>query len=223
MDSFNELKKEYKTKEDNYYDSERGEILEFVPAQAKKILDIGCGTGNFGYKLKKMNECEVWGIEPNDVVARIAAQKLDKVINNVFSPDLEELKGNEFDAIIFNDVLEHLVNPYEVLGQCKKFLRQGGYIVASIPNILFFPVFFNDIILKQDWVYTNFGTLDKTHLRFFTRKSIIRMFEEQGYKIVKLKGINPETPRRYRILNTLLFNRLKDWKYLQFGVQAILK
>lgn len=223
MDSFNELKKEYKTKEDNYYDSERGEILEFVPAQAKKILDIGCGTGNFGYKLKKMNECEVWGIEPNDVVARIAAQKLDKVINNVFSPDLEELKGNEFDTIIFNDVLEHLVNPYEVLGQCKKFLRQGGYIVASIPNILFFPVFFNDIILKQDWVYTNFGTLDKTHLRFFTRKSIIRMFEEQGYKIVKLKGINPETPRRYRILNTLLFNRLKDWKYLQFGVQAILK
>ena len=223
MDSFNELKKEYKIKEENYFDSDRAEILQFVPGHADKILDVGCGTGNFAYKLKKMYECEAWGIEPNDAVARIAAQKLDKVIINVFSPDLPELKGNEFDAIIFNDVLEHLVNPYEVLGQCKKFLRPGGYIVASIPNILFFPVFFNDIILKQDWVYTNFGTLDKTHLRFFTRKSIIRMFEEQGYKIVKLKGINPETPRRYRILNTLFFNRLKDWKYLQFGVQAILK
>jgi 2-polyprenyl-3-methyl-5-hydroxy-6-metoxy-1,4-benzoquinol methylase len=223
MNSFNELKKEYKIKDENYYNGERSEIMQFVPGGLKTVLDVGCGTGNFAYNLKKMYNCEAWGIEPNDQVAQIASQKLDKVINNVFSADLPELKGKEFDAIIFNDVLEHLINPDEVLGQCKLFLKKGGYIVASIPNIFFFPVFFNTIILKQDWAYTNFGTLDKTHLRFFTRKSIVRMFEEQGYRVVKIEGINPETPRRYRILNTLLFNRLKDWKYLQFGVQAKLK
>lgn len=220
MNSFNELKKEYKIKDENYYNGERSEIMQFVPGGLKTILDVGCGTGNFAYNLKKMYNCEAWGIEPNDQVAHIAARKLDKVINNIFSAELPELQEKKFDAIFFNDVLEHLINPNEILGQCKSFLRQGGYIVASIPNIFFFPVFFNNIILKQDWRYTDFGTLDKTHLRFFTRKSIFRMFEEQGYEVVKIKGINPETPRRYRILNTILFNRLKDWKYLQFGVQA---
>ena len=223
MNSFNELKKEYVTKEENYYKWSRPEVFPFMPTNLERILDIGCGSGYFASDLKKKYNCVARGIEPNDSAAKEASEKLDKVIHNIFSPTLPELQGKTFDAIIFNDVLEHLVNPYEVLAQCKSFLSSNGCIVASIPNILFFPVFFNQIILKQEWNYTDSGTLDRTHLRFFTKKSIIRMFEDQGYEVLKIEGLNPSTPRRFRIVNTLLFNKINNWKYLQFGVQARLK
>ena len=65
-------------------------------------------------------------------------------------------------------------------------------------------------------MYKDSGTLDKTHLRFFTKKSIIRMFEELNYRIIKMEGINKHTPRKYRLVNFLCFNLFSDSKYHQF-------
>src|SRR5215475_6407456 len=93
-----------------YFRVVRAEMLEFIPPDATAILDIGCADGTFGSFLKKKNTVEVWGIEPNQSAANVAAQKLDRVICSAFDRRLA-LPSGKFDCIIFNDVLEHLVEP----------------------------------------------------------------------------------------------------------------
>lgn len=217
--NYENLQKEYANKQDEYFEAERAELLEFIPKDARTILDIGCSSGNFGFLIKKTINCVCWGIEPDKESAEKASKKLDKVINKTFSANLPELENCFFDVICFNDVLEHLVNPEEALLQCKSKLTERGVVIASIPNILYFPVI-SEILTNQDWQYQESGILDNTHLRFFTKKSIIRMFENCGYEVIKVTGINPLAGRRYRLLNLLFFNHLTDWKYLQFVVQA---
>jgi 2-polyprenyl-3-methyl-5-hydroxy-6-metoxy-1,4-benzoquinol methylase len=115
--------------------------------------------------------------------------------------------------------LEHLVNPELVIKELKRFLSPNGVVVASIPNILFFYQIFR-ILIEEDWRYEDSGILDNTHLRFFTKKSIIRMFEMSGYQVTKIMGINASPGWKYRVANTLTLGRLNDWKYVHFAVQA---
>lgn len=79
---------------------------------------------------------------------------------------------------------------------------------------------FDNYIKKK---YTDSGTLDYTHLRFFTKKSIVRLFEKCVYEITKIEGINAAAGKKYKIINALLLNRLKDWKFMQFAIRAKLK
>lgn len=217
--NYENLREEYANKPEEYYRADRTELLEFIPRDAKTILDVGCGGGNFGQLVKKEIDCVYWGIEPDEQSAEQARNKLDKVINATFSENLPEIENRFFDVICFNDVLEHLENPEDILNISRDKLTEKGIVVASIPNILYFPVV-SEILIKQDWQYRDSGVLDNTHLRFFTKKSIIRMFENCGYEVINIVGINPIIMRKYKLLNFLLFNHLKDWKYLQFVIQA---
>ncbi|MCU1288024.1 MAG: methyltransferase [Acidobacteria bacterium] len=218
-DHYKSLQREYAGKQEGYYDGDRRELLRFIPMGAKTILDIGCGSGNFGQMVKRERDCIFWGVEPNREAAERAKEKLDKVINDAFSDKLAEIKDGFFDVICFNDVLEHLVNPEDVLSQCRGKLTGNGIIVASIPNVLYYPVM-ESLLIRKDWQYQDAGVLDKTHLRFFTKKSIVRMFEDNGYEVIAITGINNFTGFRYKIINIFSLNLLKDWKYMQFVVQA---
>ena len=211
----------YDSKTDDYYYNSRSEMVPFIPKGAKRILDVGCSTGGFGANLKKVNQdVQVWGIEPYHSAAEAAAKVLDKVICCTFEKDMPELNGELFDVIVFNDVLEHLTEPGSVLALCKQYLASDGVVLASIPNILYFPVFFNQIILREDWKYTDEGTLDNTHLRFFTRKSIIRLFQDQQYSIESIIGINAFVHKYYWALNAVTFNKLNEWRYRQYAIVA---
>lgn len=210
--------KDYQEKNDFYYDHARSEMLKFIPLDATIVLDVGCASGNFGQLIKEKINCIVWGIEPDPTVAKRALEKLDKVYTNLFD-DTINFGGQKFDCIIFNDVLEHLVDPYSVLQLCKKHLTKNGVIVSSIPNFRF-QYTFRKILFQKDWMYENAGVLDKTHLRFFTSKSIIRMFQDEGYTIVEHEGINPWAPRLFRLLNFILFNFIDDMRYAQFATVA---
>lgn len=218
---FEQLGNQYTSKPDGYYNLERTEMLKYIPEHARTILDVGCAKGDFGKNLKAIKpEIRVWGIEPFEAAASEARKKLDYVVTSVFQDDMQELKGIKFDVIVFNDVLEHLVNPDKALNTCRQYLSNNGCIVSSIPNILFFPMVL-EIFKTQDWRYRDHGTLDNTHLRFFTKKSIVRLFEDAGYKIQVIEGINSrKCGKIYSVLNTLLLGKLKEWKYLQFAVQV---
>ena len=210
----------YNHKNDIYYGHQRSEILPYLPANFKTVLDIGCGNGAFGALLKKEFDCSVWGIEPNKAASVEAGEKLDNVINGLFCHDLPDLTGKRFDTIFFNDVLEHLADPEEVLTSCRGLLNKGGCIIASIPNVRWYPVILS-LLRYKDFKYENAGVMDKTHLRFFTSKSIIRLFESSGYRILKLEGINKSSGFRvFNLLNFLLFNTQADMKYPQFVVVA---
>src|SRR5262249_29567945 len=157
--------------------------------------------------------------------AKIAGTKLDKVITGNFGEDLDV--GDEaFDCIVFNDVLEHMIDPYSALGYARKLLAPGGCVVASIPNVRYFDNVWN-LVIEGSWEYKDIGVLDRTHLRFFTKSSIKSMFVDLGYKIETIKGINsldwchPERVQWFRYLNLILLNKLVEMRWQQFAVVAL--
>lgn len=219
MEAISQLEDKYSAKDVEYYGQVRSELLGFIPEDARTVLDVGCAGGNFGKNLKAKRECEVWGIEPGAPAADMARNFLDNVLTGTFLEVLPQLGEKRFDAICFNDVLEHMPNPEDALTALKPYLTEHGRVIASIPNILFFPVI-KEIILEEDFRYRDYGVLDNTHLRFFTKKSMTRMFEACDYEIEQTTGINEVNSRKYRLLNFLLLNRLRDWRFTQFVVIA---
>jgi 2-polyprenyl-3-methyl-5-hydroxy-6-metoxy-1,4-benzoquinol methylase len=202
----------------SYFGHTRPEIMPLVPATISSAMDVGCARGYFGKALKEKFGCVVWGIEPNREAAENARASLDHVINDIFSDRLD-LKGKKFDVIFFNDVLEHLVDPAEALRIARNHLSDNGCVIASIPNILHFETLFK-IIKDRDWKYEEAGVMDKTHLRFFTRKSMIRLFEENGFRVDLIQGINPYFFRFIYYLNKFTRNRFDEFKYYQFAIRA---
>jgi len=200
----------------NYYTSEREEIFPFVPDHIKRTLDVGCASGFFSARLKQEKQVETWGIEMVKEVAEKAKSRVDHVLAGSFDQVYDKLPSNYFDCIFFNDVLEHMVEPEDCLRKIKEKLSSEGCIIASLPNIRYIDVL-KELLIKKDWEYKDSGILDRTHLRFFTRKSMIRMFENCGYKVQIIKGIRGVSPYSFTsIINKLVFNVLDDLKYKQF-------
>lgn len=198
-----------------YYDNDREEMLKYVPKNVKKSLEIGCGFGGFSALLKKRYNTECWGIEIEKNAALQAEKKLDKVINEDANKALDRIPDNYFDCIILFDVIEHFVNPYLLLVQLKRKLSPDGVVITSIPNIRYWSVF-KDFVIRGDWEYKEQGILDITHLRFFTRKSIIKMFKNCGFELLQFEGIYPTSNRTFNLINFLLFNFLADARYSQY-------
>lgn len=210
----------YNEKVDHYFNSKRVEMIAFIPESAERVLEIGCGTGSFGAHLKSLRKVEFIGIEPQLNAAEIARAVIDKVIQLDVDSGLLELEGLLFDCIVFNDVLEHLVDPWDILEKIKILLTPNGVVVASIPNIRYMPVF-KEYLLGADWRYQRDGVMDKTHLRFFTKNSIYTFFNSCGFDILKIQGINKiEFPWKYAILNMVTGGRLDDTHYQQFACIA---
>lgn len=144
--------------------------------EGSKVLDVGCGSGYIG-KLLKNKKCEIFGIDIDAKSLEVAAKtKVYKKIKEYSICDLKENckifeKNIEFDYIIFADVLEHLINPGEVLNTCSKMLSKDGEILVSIPNIAHFDVLKG--ITNGIFNYNKIGILDNTHIRFFTYNSFI--------------------------------------------------
>ena len=210
----------YDNKPGSYYEWPRTEMLSFVPKEARKILDIGCGSGMFASQLKAERRAEVWGIELSKEASEKARKKVDKIIIGNIETDTIDLPKNYFDCIIFNDVLEHFRDPWAILQYIKSALVTNGYIVASIPNIRYFTTF-KILFFNKEWEYVDSGILDKTHLRFFTQGTIEELFQSSGYKILKIEGINSiQFPWKIRLFNWLLNKKFEDMRYLQFGCIA---
>jgi 2-polyprenyl-3-methyl-5-hydroxy-6-metoxy-1,4-benzoquinol methylase len=204
----------------NYYEYCREEMFPFIPDDVRVILEVGCGEGNFSSILKqKIDKSEVWGIEISEAEAKVAAEKLDKVLVGSAESQIDQLSEDYFELVIFNDVLEHLTNPYNILQQIKSKLKPGGRIVSSIPNMRYFPNLF-DLLWRKNWDYTDSGIMDKTHLRFFTVNSILKMYQGQGYKVLQHQGINATKSIKFKTFNTLSFGKFSDSKYLQYATVA---
>lgn len=203
----------------NYYSLARPEVASYIPTGIKTILDIGCGQAAFLRLVKEQTGAETWGIEVVPEVAEKAKQHTDHILTGKVEDVLSLLPDAYFDCITFNDVLEHLLEPAEVLKMIKPKLTEKGIIIASIPNVRYF---FNlyELLIKKDWEYKDAGILDSTHFRFFTQKSMKRMFKQAGYEVIRQEGINEIRSWKFRLLNFLLFNNFSDARYLQFVCTA---
>jgi 2-polyprenyl-3-methyl-5-hydroxy-6-metoxy-1,4-benzoquinol methylase len=211
---------DYYLKDSLYYNLKRPEILKFIPGNAKLVLEVGCGSGLFGKNLIETQNCIVYGIEPHFESYLLAKQNLTVALNSVFDEEIEvKLQDMKFDVILFNDVLEHILNPEFALQLAKKFLNKNGVVVASIPNIRYYPHLL-EVLFEKDWLYRESGTLDKTHVKFFTSKSMRRLFNSEGYDVIDHQGINEYKDRKLNILFRLFPKFFGDMKYLQFVTVA---
>jgi O-antigen biosynthesis protein len=125
----------------------------------------------------------VVGIEIDPRAAAEASAHAERVIvGDAETLDLDEHLGDErFDAVLFADVLEHLRDPAAVLRRVRPFVADGGVIVASIPNVAHVSV--RLALMRGEFRYREVGLLDDTHLRFFTRDSIVDLFESTGFVV----------------------------------------
>ncbi|WP_037051812.1 class I SAM-dependent methyltransferase [Psychroserpens burtonensis] len=210
---------EYENKAKAYYNFPREEMLDYLPKEAQTVLEVGCGQGAFAAQIKDYNDAEVWGIEYMKEEGNLAKNILDKVFIGGVEDFIKDLPDNYFDAIYFNDVLEHLAYPDAVLRDLKSKLKANGLVISSIPNLRHFRVL-KMLVIDGNWDYAEHGVMDKTHLRWFTKKSIRKMYESLGYEIVSHEGISPSKSLKPYLYNIPLLFTGMDMKYKQFATVA---
>jgi 2-polyprenyl-3-methyl-5-hydroxy-6-metoxy-1,4-benzoquinol methylase len=165
----------------NVYESGRADLLAYVPTGAKDILDIGCARGLFGELLKKRQKCRVTGIDMDKRLLLYAKERIDNVIHG----DIEEVIGGgllkTYDCIVCGDILEHLRDPWKVVGLLARHLNEKGLFIASTPNINNWAILHE--LLNGEWNYVPFSILSGAHIRFFTRKTLTGLFRGAGYQV----------------------------------------
>jgi len=205
-----------------------GIISTMIPSGAR-VLDVGCGTGSVSRLIIDACHCTVFGIEPDADRAAAASANGIEVVGAQLTEELIPQLGL-FDVVLFADVLEHLVDPFETLRLAQKFLRVGGAIVASLPNIAHWTVRLN--LLRGRFDYQPVGIMDATHLRWFTLRSLHRLFTQADYRIVETKAsagmwmqVYQVPPWQWiprRVLRKVLHGAARAWPTL-FGCQYVIR
>lgn len=181
-----------------------------------EVLEVGCDLGATLLEIKnRFPNCKTFGVEINEAAVDIA-----KHINDVRYGNIDELKipfTEKFDYIIFGDVLEHLRHPEEVIGMCHDLLRENGYIIASIPNVMHISVL--EELIEGRFTYEDTGLLDRTHIHFFTYYEIGRLFVQAGYEIKGIGTVKLPISERQRTIEDVLLplsEHTKRWMYETF-------
>lgn len=155
-----------------HYGGLRNDVIALIPNDVKTVLDVGCASGFTGEVLKSRGVETVVGVELEPAVAEFARQRLDDIIiGDVQRIDIPYPDGF-FDLIMYNDILEHLVDPWGLVKRHKRLLSEKGRFMIGFPNVRHFLTICN--VLKGRWDYEEFGIFAKIHLRFFTLKNIKR-------------------------------------------------
>jgi 2-polyprenyl-3-methyl-5-hydroxy-6-metoxy-1,4-benzoquinol methylase len=213
-----------------YFDTLRDEIEPLVPADPSITMDIGCGKGVTSQWLKRIRpNITTIGVEIDKSVAAIAASVIDTVLVVDLDRGLDALAGykGRVDLLLLLDVLEHLNDPWARLMEFKSLLAPSGIVIASIPNVRNLKVL-GPLLVKGEWKYRDSGILDRTHLRFFTRRTVVELFEGGGYEIQKMATTGPLQPSRIKSLsggiaflaNKMLAGCLEDFVAHQYIVAA---
>jgi 2-polyprenyl-3-methyl-5-hydroxy-6-metoxy-1,4-benzoquinol methylase len=166
-----------------------------------RVLDVGCGFATTSEHIQKRGN-DVTGIESSAVACEVGAKRVSRMIHAdlVTAP----LAGLQFDVIIFADVLEHLPWPVGVLRRYLDALAPGGSVIVSLPNVGLWSVRLAHLFGR--WDYEETGVLDRTHLRFFTRKSAKWLLDQAGLEPVRTV-YNPGLVRPFVPLAKKLLSR----------------
>jgi 2-polyprenyl-3-methyl-5-hydroxy-6-metoxy-1,4-benzoquinol methylase len=215
-----EINNLYKTKDVVYFESVRKDILPLLPQKMNRILEVGCGSGNTLNYIKNNCQCDwVCGVEFFHDAAESASSKVDLLIEGDIEKLYLPIDPETLDVILCLDVLEHLVDPWEVISKLSKLLKPDGIIIASIPNIRNFHVVL-PLIFGGKWEYTDEGLLDRTHLRFFTKKTALNLLESSGLKVDKIKETGFEKGSKTRVANLITFSLFKPFFTTQYLLRA---
>ncbi len=210
-----------------------GKLLNFV-GYDKSVLEIGCASGVQSKQLRDVFRCKITGVEIDAVAAEQSKQYCDSlIVGDIENICLTECLGDAtFDVILMADVLEHLQQPGAVLQKLKPFLTdKKSYVVISIPNIVHASVVYQ--MMQGVFRYSDFGLLDDTHIRFFTKQGIMELLDTSGFNIIELRRVlcDPlqteiqvtiNSPEDYRAMEYLLQHNPESLVY-QYVIKASIR
>lgn len=188
----------------DYYSRINNDLLNRIPLDAKGVLEIGCGAGALGAAYKRRNpDCFYAGVELMADPAAYAQSRLDHVqVLNVDKDPLILPHDQDFNCLIYGDVLEHLRDPWATLKNHLDHLTDDGMLLACIPNVQHWSVLMN--LMRGQWPLMDEGIFDRTHIRWFTRQSVLDMVRDAGLNLV---DITPRIFGREKIEDFI--NRMK--------------
>lgn len=178
----------------NYYDGLNLRLLAAIPAQAKRVLELGCANGRLGQRFKELHpRVQWWGVELSVQAAEVAAAHLDRVFTlDLDQADLSVLEGG-FDVVVIGDLLEHLRRPGAMLEALYDLTTPGAMIVCCLPNMGHWSVL--ERLIAGDISYDPVGLLDQTHTRFFSPSSAYKTFLDAGWLPHMPEQIRVEMPQ----------------------------
>lgn len=191
----------------DYYGETREDVLPFVPIGTRDVLEIGCARGLTGALLQERLGCRVTGVELNPLIAREAAGRLWKVI--VGDVETVSIEG-AFDAVLALELFEHLRDPFAFCQRVQSWLRPGGVMILSTPNVGHWSVVWD--LLQGRWDYMPIGLLCFTHLRFFTRHSLEQLLQLGGWEDIAIYPQRTGVPKQ--IARALRKVKGVDWESL---------
>lgn len=194
---------------EGYYSHDQSDLLKLVHRRGRSALEIGCAGGNLLKQLSRLGYERITGVEYVDDVARQAALAVPEA--TILSGSIDDISdkslGTGYDLVIVNFVLEHVMNPTAVLTRAVSLLNNGGQVIGALPNVRHWSVTL-PLIIGGRFDYEDEGILDKTHYRFFTRKSIRELLEQSGLADI---AIHPWVAGRKSLIgNNLTFGRMID-------------
>jgi 2-polyprenyl-3-methyl-5-hydroxy-6-metoxy-1,4-benzoquinol methylase len=207
----------YEDKPRTYFGGVRLDIIKQLTTDASSaILELGCGNGGTGLATISAGKAGRYvGIELDPMAAEMARRVLSSVIvGDVAEANLLPHYG-KYDALILSEVLEHLTDPWVVLGRMVRCLKPGGMVYASSPNISHWRVIAG--LIRGQFGYAPDGVMDRTHLRWFTPNSFRELFEEAGVSVASVAPLVHMRPKA-RLLNALTGGRFSHL----FSVQIML-
>lgn len=199
-----------------YHDLVRYDVLPVIPQAAGRVLDVGGGIGATSVHLKEQGRAD------HICVVDILEEGFLPGVDRHVTADLNASGafagiGETFDTILCLDVLEHLVDPWSVMQRLTSLLNPAGVIVASLPNIRHWDVVY-PLVVKGTFDLADAGLLDRTHMRWFTRKSAVELLTSSGLSIQHIEG--RLAARRWKIANALTLGRMRGLFELQYLIRA---
>lgn len=166
------------------HDNHNPDLLRLIPKHASKLIEIGCSSGALAREFKKINhDCHYFGIDIESTYTSLANRYCDQTatLNIENSTGQFYIDNKDCDCWIFGDTLEHFQNPWKILREIRNVIPSNGCVVACIPNAQHWSIQVK--LSTGDFQYQDCGLLDRTHLRWFTRQTIIELFSETGFHI----------------------------------------
>ncbi len=158
------------------------DLLERIPLTVRALLDVGCGDGALIGEFRRRNPAtHTVGIERDPALAAMAAEQMAEVHVVDLEADPCPYGAQTFDCIIYNDILEHLAQPWEVIRRQIESLTPDGCIVLCVPNLEHWS--FTEKLLRGTWDYEGNGLLDRDHLRWFRRQTLYQGLAQLGLDV----------------------------------------
>jgi len=147
----------------------------------RRLLDVGAADGLLSRHLTERG-WRVTAIEADAELAEEGAKHCDRMVVTNLDHEVPDL-GEPFDAIVCGDVLEHLTDPLQTLTALTHYLAPAGRVVISVPNVAHLLIRLSLLVGRFD--YFDRGILDRSHLRFFTERSLKRLIRAAGLRITR--------------------------------------